>query len=305
MSENRTSSALQMASHALVVGAGLVYVFGFVIVSISDASYGIADFSLFRTKVVAVGILFALLLAIPVMLTFRMFGIFGLTTQYANLFAPAVTEQNYTYHLIDVALNIPFACAGMTWLLLFLFTSFSGWKPIGFGLFLLTVIMLAMIGVWTRGRFDRHPRFFVAISFLACVALGTILLKYADRAFLWMVAWLTVISVLTLIVSRTLRDPEKLRTIQWERLFLIAMPLIFGLYAFGIYPKIRHEFGGGAPVPVILHLTKKLAVFESSEVSVSLIDETEQGYYVVRGSDKALFVARNLVESVEFVKPQR
>ncbi|MFZ0581246.1 MAG: hypothetical protein WAN72_07355 [Candidatus Acidiferrales bacterium] len=44
MAETRTSSVLQTASHILVVGAGLVYFFGFIIVSIFDAIYGIVDF---------------------------------------------------------------------------------------------------------------------------------------------------------------------------------------------------------------------------------------------------------------------
>jgi len=63
MPETRTASFLQTISHLLVVGAGIVYLFGFIIVSVFDASYGIADFSLFRTKVIAVGTLFVFLLA--------------------------------------------------------------------------------------------------------------------------------------------------------------------------------------------------------------------------------------------------
>jgi hypothetical protein len=79
MSESRSSALLQTSSHVLVVGAGLVYLFGFIIMSIFDASYGIADFSLFRTKVIAVGTLFVFLVALPMMVTFRMFSVFGLT----------------------------------------------------------------------------------------------------------------------------------------------------------------------------------------------------------------------------------
>jgi len=49
-------------------------------------------------------------------------------------------------------------------------------------------------------------------------------------------------------------------------------------------------------------MTKKMPVFDSETVPVSLVDETEQGYYVLRGSDKAVFVARSLVEEVEFLR---
>jgi hypothetical protein len=150
--------------------------------------------------------------------------------------------------------------------------------------------------------FDRRPFLFISISFLAGVALVVILLRYTGPSLFWTVVWFSLVSVLTLLVFHTARDPEKVRSIQWERFFLTFVPLIFGLYAFEVYPNLRHEFGGGAPVPIVLHLTKKLPVFDSESVPVSLIDETEQGYYVLRGSDKAVFVARGLVEEVEFLR---
>ena len=94
MSENRTTSFLQSSSQALVLGAGAVYLFGFIVVSVFDASYGIADFNLFRTKVVAAGTLFVFLLAVAMVVTFRMFSFFGLTVEYVNPSAVEVTPKN-------------------------------------------------------------------------------------------------------------------------------------------------------------------------------------------------------------------
>src|SRR6266568_3613806 len=112
MTENRTKTTLETFSQALVVGAGLLYLFGFVIVSIFDASYGVADFSLFRTKVLAVGTLFVFLLSLPVLLTFRMFGIFGLRNRTPDPFTPS-SPRARVFHFIDVALYVPFACTGI------------------------------------------------------------------------------------------------------------------------------------------------------------------------------------------------
>jgi hypothetical protein len=78
--------------------------------------------------------------------------------------------------------------------------------------------------------------------------------------------------------------------------------MIFAIYALKIFPNIRHEIGGGAPVPIVLHLSKKLPVFESLDAQVMLIDETDQGYYILYGSTKAVFVARGMVEEVEFLR---
>jgi hypothetical protein len=61
---------------------------------------------------------------------------------------------------------------------------------------------------------------------------------------------------------------------------------------------------GARSVPVVLHFAKKSPTFDSESVSVLLIDETEQGYNVVRGTDRAVFVSR-LVEEVEFLRPTK
>src|SRR6266404_1058452 len=119
MPENRTSALLQTSSHVLVVGAGLVYLFGFIVVSIFDATYGIADFNLFRTKVIAVGTLFVFLIAVPMVLTFRMFSFFGLTAEHVNPFPIEITPKNRFFMVADVALSIPFGCVGLTFLLVF------------------------------------------------------------------------------------------------------------------------------------------------------------------------------------------
>jgi hypothetical protein len=94
-----------------------------------------------------------------------------------------------------------------------------------------------------------------------------------------------------------------LRNIEWEKLAIPIVFAVFGIYASKVYPNIPHQYGGGAPIPIILHLNKKLPVFDSEAVPLSLLDETEQDYYVLRDSDKALFVARGLVEEVEFLRP--
>ncbi len=301
MTENRTKTTLETFSQALVVGAGLLYLFGFVIVSIFDASYGVADFSLFRTKVLAVGTLFVFLLSLPVLLTFRMFGIFGLRNRTPDPFTPS-SPRARVFHFIDVALYIPFACTGIAWLVVFLFPRSALWRGKGFSLFLLTSALVAVPAVLGINHFNKHPLVFVLMSLVADVFLFVVLFKYTDRAFFWIVAWFVIVAVVALLVSHTVKDRENLKHTQRERVFLSFVPLIFGVYAFKVYPQLRHEVGGGVPVSIVLHLTKKLPPFDSEIVPVSLIDETEQGYYVLRGSDKAVFVARGLVEAVEFLR---
>jgi len=156
--------------------------------------------------------------------------------------------------------------------------------------------------MWKDKAFDRHPLVCVSVSFVEAIALFIILFKYSERSFLWTMTWMSLICVFTLQVFQDMRKKDEVRKTPWERLFLLIVPAIFGLYAIKAFPNIKHEYGGGAPNPIVLHLTRKLPPFDSEVVQVSLIDETEQGYYVLRGSDKAVFVARGLVEAVEFLR---
>ena len=198
MTENRISTTLQAASHVLVVGAGVVYLFGFIVVCVFDATYGIADFSIFRTKVVAVGTLFAALFAVPMFVTFRMFGLFGLSVKHAEYFATTVSPKNAAWHNVDVALFIPFACTVVGFPLSFLLTSNAVWKPVGFGLWLLLTVIMAVYANWSQKAFDRHPFICVLLSFLATVTLFVILFKYSDRSFFWMVTWMSLVGLFTL-----------------------------------------------------------------------------------------------------------
>ncbi len=61
-------------------------------------------------------------------------------------------------------------------------------------------------------------------------------------------------------------------------------------------------FGGGDPAPVVLHLSSKSPLSESLTLSVLLVDETEEGYYVLTkpGERRAYFLRRDLVSVVEF-----
>jgi hypothetical protein len=302
MPENRTSTLLQTSSHVLVVGAGLVYLFGFIIVSVFDATYGIADFSLLRTKVISVGIVFAVLVGLSVVVTFRMFSFFGLTVKHADISEVTITPQNRPFAIVDMALSIPLVCFGLAWPLSFLFLAFPIWTGKWFSLVIVTSAITATQGVTGKKWFNSHPFLFVILSASNTSAFFVILFVYGHRSIFWFVVWLSLVCLFTLQTSFKISNPEEVRKTEWERLFLTIVPVIFGLYATKLYPKIPHQFGGGAPVPIILHSSKKLPALDSENATVSLIDETEQGYYVLSGADKAIFVARGLVEEVEFLR---
>src|SRR4029077_18193303 len=175
-------------------------------------------------------------------------------------------------------------------------------EPKGLSYWLLLTAIITAILMWRRRWFDRRPYIGVAVSGAFFAPLIFVLYKYSTRSFLWIVLWFCLVQVATFQTLHQVTQPDGIRRTHWEREIWMYLPFIFGLYATAVYPNIKHEYGGGAPVPIVFHLTKKLPVFDSESVPVSLIDETDHGYCVLRGSDKVIFVARGLVEEVEFLR---
>ena len=74
-----------------------------------------------------------------------------------------------------------------------------------------------------------------------------------------------------------------------------------GLYASSIYGRIQPKYGGGAPTPTVVYLTKPLAWMDSNVVSALLLDESEEGYFILApNADRALFIPRSNVAALYF-----
>jgi hypothetical protein len=305
MSQTNKFEKLQFASAALGVAAVVVYLLGFVVISVFDGSYGIADFSLFRTKAIAAGTLFSALAALGVVITFRTFHFFGFRPERAASNGHVATPKNQDFVILDVALAIPYTCMALTVPAYFLFVAPPPLiQSDKFLVCLIPVAVTSALSTWGKRWFAENPLSFIGISVLNCLIFFGLVRKYGNAAVFWFTVWLSFVCWLTLYVTLKFVKREDHKGTEWERLILTALPLIFGVYAIKVYPNLSHQFGGGSPVQAIFHLNKKLPSFESENVSAMLLDETEQGFYLVRSSDKSSFLARSVVDSVDFVRNQ-
>ena len=77
--------------------------------------------------------------------------------------------------------------------------------------------------------------------------------------------------------------------------------LVVWVYLSSLFGNIRSELGGGAPTPAVLYLERPLPLLDSTTAAVALLDETDQGFYVLPpGKKKALFVPRGDVSSIYY-----
>ena len=70
--------SLETVAKSITYALPLVYVCGFVILSLHEAQYGIADLSLIRVKALAAGLLFVIFLVYPSLVSIRFFELLGL-----------------------------------------------------------------------------------------------------------------------------------------------------------------------------------------------------------------------------------
>jgi hypothetical protein len=109
--------------------------------------------------------------------------------------------------------------------------------------------------------------------------------------------WFCIAGVISLRVSEAknlLRD-----ALHWWNWFALLLCVVF--YASSVYGHILPKYGGGAPTPIVVYLNKPLPWAPSKVKSASLLDETEQGYFVAGSKgDNALFVPRSNLFAIYF-----
>jgi hypothetical protein len=73
------------------------------------------------------------------------------------------------------------------------------------------------------------------------------------------------------------------------------------MFARYYYPHLTASWGGGTPVSVTIYFTKDSAISPNKAVSAQLIEESDEGFYLVGPKEtRAIFVPRSAVALVYF-----
>jgi hypothetical protein len=130
VSESRFATGLEITARAAGIFLAVVYGTGFLIVAIHHAQYGIAQFDPLKPKIFSTGVVFFLLTALPAILAFRAFNIFGLRPRNPS-FHLTCKPENENFLKAVVGLSLLPAMLGLSNLVLFFFEPFTDWKPWG------------------------------------------------------------------------------------------------------------------------------------------------------------------------------
>jgi hypothetical protein len=270
------------------------YVAGFLVVSIRHALLGIVQFGLLRARILSAGILFAVFFAVAIIPAARVFGLFGYEEwdrlRVADM-ATAGRRLVFRWVSFFVA-ELAFCLAMRVFLEEPLHWTVTSW------LLLVSAFLSSWVG---RLQYDKRPRVSVFLGLAAISLILVLVYRFKDFGLWALLTWFTWIALMAQLINPPLRDPGKLRHLNWEICLGSSIGTI-ALFAVFLYPKIWPAIGGGVPVPVTMQFSDKSPLDGSNRSQVWLIDETDLGFYVLTAEHqgKAVFLPRNLVSAVYF-----
>ena len=265
-----------------------LYASGFLIISLHHSRYGFVSTDPFRPRILAAGAWFLFMTAIPV------FGVTRLRGTTALKSWVSLAEFSYPYYFGCLFLSVlatPF----------FSFSGNSQWPAPAPTRWYWSVATLVFWGLlfalkeWKKSS--------VIVSAVASVLLVLFYLQYPVRDLLAghrfeqnaIVLWFVGVWAVTVFEAKI-----RPRAGDWEKTAFLVLGALF-VFALFYYPHIKSSWGGGTPVSATIYFGKDSVVKPNQPVSAQLIEESDQGFYIVAPNEqRAVFVPRNSVSLIYF-----
>lgn len=278
---------------ALVVVA--LYVCGFLIVSLNDFRYGFADFSPLRPRILTAGAWFGIALAAPLTLAnqFTKHKIWTSTEKWWVKAATLLSAYWGSCLIVLWAANAAFIFDQTTVAV----PKGSTWEVVGLvvcGLLALVVFAIVLVRLPLIWR-ELFP--VALLAFLFLTGYKTLFWdgKFDSSALIF---WMFTIGGIGIFELKF--RSWKSRVADWQLSFIPLLVLLL-FFSRTYYPHIKASWGGGSPIPVTITLTKDSAFSPSKRVGCILIDETDEGLYVVGNSDRfASYIPKTSVGLIYF-----
>jgi hypothetical protein len=297
------TESLEFVAKFAALFLALVYAVGFVIISIHHAQFSIPEFDPLKPKIFSTGLVFFVLVATPILTAYRTFGLFGLRGVGFILKSKPENADTLKF-LLGVAFY--YAASGLAWVIGQIFiVDITHFKPWGTTWEFISLGCITITGFLVRAYFDKCPNTFV-LATLANVALSIfVTLRFENHRLLIMTLWFYIVGLGGLAYTHLLSDPSQHKTVEWERQIPI-LAIVLLVYGSLIYKDITPYFGGGIPVPITMYFSSKIPLTDSDSMEVQLLEQTAEGYYVLRSGDEkhAYFIRHDLVSAVHFGVPE-
>jgi hypothetical protein len=277
-------------SKGVAVVAIAVYACGFLIISLHHWKYGFIGTNPFRPRILAAGAWFFFFSAIPI----------TIATRYRALSWMKLTQNLLTFYVVSATLSFTLS---------YLFFDLSAYPPASAPLKWLWVWAIGLLLAAGILMFISSSRRFPPIVSGVVSALLVLLLTQSAIRDLFishkfqqpaLVLWFFGVIVATIVELKVRSKRNLVEAGEWSKplVGILAILLMFARY---YYPHLKASWGGGTPVSVTIYFTKDSAISPNKAVSAQLIEESDEGFYLVGPKEtRAIFVPRSAVALVYF-----
>ncbi len=298
--KQQLSSTFDLLTHSTAPALLFMYAVGFVILGFHDAKFGVVQFSPFRARIVLVGFVFSLLVSLAAAAYHYGFAYFSPLKPVVN-----DSEPKRRFHR-EIVLGVGFLyTAGFISALLGNFIFFQ--SPVqhdrtnwiqsveGIGLYMLAFVLLMI----ASGNFRKRPEVAILLSLLglAFAILALFGRPGFSRPFNYLILMLAIVGWHTGIIKHE-KSPLRF-ALDFRNWFFVL--ILLWIYISQIFTAMPPRWGGGQPTPVQIFQNTPVSWSQSNPMDVLLLDETDQGFYVLLSPNgKAFFVPRSNVSSILF-----
>jgi hypothetical protein len=281
------------------VGTAILYVAGFIVVSLHDASYGFVTFSFLRARLITAGLLLLFFLFVPTLESAKAFGLFGLKAP----FQPPELRPDILNNAYVFGMRIP---------TLFL----RGWIASFFLRYLLLdtdlrasflIFYVVFVGIHVAAdtqiqrHFAKHP-FWCVVFELLVIATGIgglIILR--QWTVVELLAWFLIVGYATTEIAEPIRNPHLLLELSWHNVLPMALGVL-GFFAIYLYPRVPPQIGGGQPIEISIDVLNGSPIAKSLPPTAWLVDEVDEGFYIVgsKTDRNAVLIPRPSVSAIQF-----
>ena len=290
--------AVDSWSKTLALFAVLVYVCGYLIITIRNSDYGFASGEILKPRIVAAGAIFLLLLFLP--------------SFVANKVLPLATEGTPSSlaerSLALLTYGIEIGC--LVFLRSILLHDDPPGTPTGslnwhdylkFSALVVFAVIFAFLFTQGRKYLSRYPRSIATI----CIACVTI------QVYLWVIhlskvdesanLWLFSVGLIGCWIYGALLK-KKTRFSSYV-LPVCVFLFVVKFYAELVYPHVYQRWGGGQPVSIALSSLEKSTNKSSEFMRAELLDEDSAGIYVrYNSNDVAVFIPKDSISRLCFLE---
>jgi|SRR5208282_511157 hypothetical protein len=279
-------------SKSVATIAIVVYASGFLIVSLHHSRYGFVGTNPFRPRVLAAGAWFLFLSVIPI----------AAAIAYREWSWSKIAQNFLWCYCVSIALSAPFAYLLFDINYVTTPTPLLTWV-VGIPAFIWLMGVIIMVVLRAVGSQQNRS------SLLDVVTVAPVLIFVAYDVQEMMFGsfeqgavriWFFGVFVVTIALFKVFSKIKLAEGGQWSRP-LATMFMALLLFARYYYPHMKASWGGGAPVSVTIYFTKDSAISPNKAVSAQLIEESDEGFYIVGPKEtKAIYVPRSAVALVYF-----